>query len=262
MGYKLKNIKLINGAGATTLDYARVWTHRLCECANFTLTSEQYVNNRYYALLNDGDYCVSTGTPQSGLSSGLYIGLPKKGSGSYYCYGFYFYAIQSMGVDYSKYRIIVDDNNNLVFCSQIVGNNNGNHKALGFLLCNDGVMNIESNYLYAPSASSGETPAQIATFSASELACTWHGNKSDFDIFRSNRLGYDPNYNLLIQDHITCLMSSNKNMIYATGDAQTTAASNAFETIIIDEKKYLHIFMNSWIKLDEVLDETIEVVHQ
>lgn len=261
MGYKLINVKLVKGAAGTVAgtSYAHAWVNRLCQCNNFTLTSWQVVSGRYYyALLNDGDYCVSNGSPQSGLTSGLYIGLPKKGSGSYYCYGFYCY--MDGAYDGSFYKMIVDEDNNLVYHSKMRSNYNGNTTTLGFMLTNGGVCNIDSTYLYAPSVTTGATPAQIATL-LPDFSGSWKGNKDDFDIFISDMYGYDMNNNFIIRDHLKLIMSSNKNNIYIPNSVQQTASANAFETILIDGKKYIHLYRNMWIKIDEILDETIEVVN-
>ena len=263
MGYKLINVKMVKGSAPMSgLTIAHTWVMRLCQCANFTLDTELTVGNNYYAKLNDTEYCVSTAAPQSGMTNGLFIGLPIKGRSSYTCYGFWSYLLSGEGspVDELVYKMIVDDDNNLVYHSKIFINEKGNDTSLGFLMTNGGVMNIDSQNLYAPSAESGATPAQIGTLEHSAPGC-WKGSKDDRDIFKSNMYGYDTNNNIIIRDHLTYLMSSEKNNIWIPNDAQTVAGSNAFEIIMIDKKKYLHLYCNEWIEIDEILNETIEVVN-
>ena len=92
MGYKLINAKFKTGdTNVTRTTYPHTWVQRLCQFNNFTLASETPTTYYYYGLLNDGKIAVGNNKYSSDAStSGLYIGLPKWGSGSYYCYGFAF----------------------------------------------------------------------------------------------------------------------------------------------------------------------------
>ena len=271
MGYKLINCKFHYGPNATYYFYANSWKayiNRICECANFTLDSEGGLPYQYYAYMNNGEYCCNYGSPQSGQTSGFYIGLPKKNSGNYTCYGFYMYIDSATPTtkDGSRFKLIVDDNNNLVYCSKILGDAKGNEAAQGFILTNGGVKKIEETAVYAPSASSGAEPAQVATMDldGTGFGLIWQGQKNDDEIFKSNILGVDMSNNFIIVDHVLQLMSSR---IYHPRLASTIsgyktimAGDSAYEVIFIDGKHYLHLYSNLWIEIDEIRDEIIEVV--
>lgn len=266
MGYKLINVKLKYGNGA---NYGYAWKeyiHRICECANFTLDSESVTQYVYSASLNNNLYCCNYGAPQSGMTQGFYFGLPKQNSGNYTCYGFIFYVDSTTPQvsDGSYFKMIVDDSNNLVYCSKIYGNEKSNNPAYGFLLTNGGIKKMEDKEVYAPSASSGATPEQIATIEENDLWTSWQGAKKDDEIYRSNVLGYDMSNNIIIADHITQLKSSRVFHQFVPSSVASykalTAAESAFEEIIIDGKRYVHLYLNWWIQVDEVKDETIEVV--
>lgn len=265
MGYKLINMRFLN-TSTRSVDYYHTWVKRLCMCNNFTQDSETITSYYYYSKLNNGQYSIATSSPQSGLTSGFYIGLSTPGSSSYYCTGFYFY-IAPNGFNtnsYNESKWIVDDNNNLIYCSRVFPFNQSNKTSLGFLMSNGGVMNVESQILYGPSTTSGVAPQQIANFYYTD-AFYAVPNGDDFDVFRSNMFGYDMNNNLIIRDHVQYIYSSQKNNILVPSSASELtrcAGDNAFEIIMIDGKQYIHIYHNMWIQIDSIVEEYIEVNDQ
>jgi len=268
MGYKLINIKLKKGSAniSSGINLCHTLAARIAQCANFSLTSEQTYSTYYYGLLNNGEYAISNSQVSSGASTGEpYIGLPKLNSGSFYCYGFYMYLIGNAPMENAIIKMIVDSDNNLVYMSKITGNEKSNSTAYGFLLTNGGVKNIEDSAVYAPSASSGATPEQIATIEhAGSFGTYWQGPKNDIGVYKSNLLGYDANNNIIIADHITQIMSSKIYNPYIPDTVPSNknfmAADSAYEIIMVDDKKFMRLYGNSWIQIDEIVDEDLEVV--
>ena len=265
-GYKLIHLKF-KRAKAATLQFAfyfQKWLERLAECDNITLDSHaRPTASDYYAYLNGGAltgfirpsntyYPCMFGTSKAGGSSYLHTGLsiqiaPWASGMSYYDY------IQT------EARIIVDEDNNLVYGSSIKFPSKSLHDNNGFLFTNGGIMSTADNAIY----SMGANPTQIAScgFQSSDLTngINTQMNAADMQVFRSKAfLTYTDGSVIDIRDHVEYIYSLAKSV--RDTNIANAVYQNVFENITVDGQKYMHLGGYIWIPFDEEETEEIEVI--
>lgn len=224
------------------------WVQRLCDCANMTLDSH-VLSSHYTAYINGGALTVRDTN----------FGTARAGSGSYTQYGFIMPILGNNNGDGLNYdaRIVVDEDNNLVFGSPIFQPTSAAGNPLGgFLFVNDLIMNTNSanrQATYINMYSIGADPQKAGEFTFPTHFLNYAGS-NDTQLYRSKLFWKDTNDLLGILDRVEWIFAGH----HSGGDEFYQV--NAYERTVVDEQTYLHIGWNMWLPIEsEVTEEVIEV---
>jgi len=255
MAYKVINVTLTNTCNMGTKPFHK-WIDRVCECNNMTLDakSDPSSTSSFWARLNGN-------TLSSYLSSdNILLGTMKNTGTNYTHTGLSFFqaAYTNAINDLSKcFKLIVDDNNNLIYCSRISSNLTvQQHNGLFFT--NGLVMDNGAKNLY----SMGASPTKAGYFDINTTTASFPiyngtafmSEPQDNAVFVSDTLMRFSSNELAVRDHVKYIYSSRLN------DMNTANYSiNAFQIVRVGDKNYMHFGTGLYIEISQVTEETIEV---